>query len=236
MNGAWLFLGCGQSLTIRGSRGADEFPGYAGRMWDVGRLAKRAGRHVRRKSYALGGRKWGATSSRRNVKSEAMTLESLRSWSEPLEKSGAATCKASLPTMSPLTRQWLAIGVALLVTLLILGLVTALSTTESDHDLRTMVAVGAAPRIRRRFLALQTGYHALIGAVLAVPLGALLFWAAIREDSWATHGPFGTWVSNQMVWPWPPLLAVLIGLPIGIGLVTALIFRSAPTVAPRRLG
>lgn len=45
-----------------------------------------------------------------------------------------------------------------------------LATTESDHDLRTMVAVGAAPRRRRRFLGLQAGLHALVGAVLAVPL------------------------------------------------------------------
>lgn len=138
--------------------------------------------------------------------------------------------------VSPVQMRWMGVGATLLVVLLTLALVTALSTTESDHDLRTMVAVGAAPRIRRRFLALQTGYHALVGAVLAVPLGAGLFWAATRSNPWSAVGPFGVRMSDALAVPWLVLLAVVIGVPLVIGGLTAGVFRSAPTVPPRRVG
>lgn len=138
--------------------------------------------------------------------------------------------------MSPVQTRWLVVGAALLVVLLTLGLVTALSSTESDHDLRTMVAVGAPPRIRRRFLGLQSGYHALIGAVLAVPLGAGLYWASARTDPWPVVGPFGARMSDAVAVPWFVLLAVVVCVPLVIGALTAGVFRSAPTVPPRRIG
>lgn len=140
------------------------------------------------------------------------------------------------PSVSPEATRWIALGATLLVVLIVLALVTALSATESDHDLRTMVAVGAAPRIRRRFLGLQTGYHAFIGAVLAVPLGAGLFWASTRGDAWPNVGPFGMRMTDQMAVPWLVIALVVLVVPAIIAAFTAGTFRSAATVPPRRIG
>ena len=133
--------------------------------------------------------------------------------------------------------RWAAIGATLLVALVILALVTMLSATESDHDLRTMVAVGAAPRMRRRFLGLQSGVHALVGAVLAVPLAIALAWAASRaEADYLNQGAFGAVPAQAMWLDWTAIGVVLVGVPAVIGVVIALLVRSAPTVPPRRLG
>ena len=139
------------------------------------------------------------------------------------------------PESSPLLR-WIAVGAALLVALVILGLVTMLSATESDRDLRAMVAVGAAPRMRRRFLGLQSGVHALVGAVLGVPLALGLAWASLAASAYVRSGPFGTVSSGAIWWDWPVMLAVILGVPTVIAAVIALLVRSAPTVPPRRLG
>ncbi|MEX2323151.1 MAG: FtsX-like permease family protein [Acidimicrobiia bacterium] len=126
-------------------------------------------------------------------------------------------------------------GVALLVVLIISGMVTALSATESDHDLRAMVAVGAPPRMRRSFLGLQGGYYALFAAVLATPL-ALLFMKVAAGDGFSSAGPFGIIPAGFIVIPWLMVLAVAAGVPLVVGLVTALGVRSAPTMPPKRVG
>lgn len=133
--------------------------------------------------------------------------------------------------------RWAAVGTTLVIALVILALVTMLSATESDHDLRTMVAVGAAPRMRRRFLGLQSGVHALVGAALAVPLALGLTWAMSRaEANIVNEGVFGA-ISARAIWvDWPTVGAVLFGVPLIVGLAIALLVRSAPTVPPRRLG
>ncbi len=134
------------------------------------------------------------------------------------------------------TVRWAAVAATLVVALVILALVTMLAATESDHDLRTMVAVGAAPRMRRRFLGLQAGLHALVGAVLAVPLAIALAFAAARADNYVPRGVFGAVVPGSMWLDWSAMGAVLLGVPAVIGVVIALMVRSAPTVPPRRLG
>ena len=80
---------------------------------------------------------------------------------------------------------------AFVLALLSLGLITALSATESDRSLTAMVAVGARPRLRRFFLGLQTGYHALVGAVLAVPLALLLMLVLHQARGEPVAGLFG---------------------------------------------
>jgi putative ABC transport system permease protein len=133
--------------------------------------------------------------------------------------------------------RWTAVAATLAIALMILALVTMLSATESDHDLRTMVAVGAPPRMRRRFLGLQSAIHALVGAILAVPLAIALAWAASRaEADFVTQGLFGA-VSARAMWlDWPTIAAVLLGVPLAIGLAIALVVRSAATVPPHRTG
>ncbi len=130
---------------------------------------------------------------------------------------------------------WAVGGVSLLVVLIVLGLVTALSATESDNDLGTMVAVGARPSLRRRFLGLQSLLYALVGGVLAVPLGIGLNWATQAGRQYVQIGPFGTWDSGRVAVPWLLLVAIVIGIPIVNGLATALGVRSTRPQPPRRI-
>ena len=134
------------------------------------------------------------------------------------------------------TVRWAAVGATLVIALVILALVTMLAATESDHDLRTMVAVGAAPRMRRRFLGLQAGLHALVGAALAVPLAIALAYAAARAETYVPRGTFGAVPPGSMWLDWTTSAVVLVGVPAVISVVIAVLVRSAPTVPPRRLG
>ena len=129
---------------------------------------------------------------------------------------------------------WLALGIVLLVVLVIVALVTSLSAAESDADLQLMVAVGATPATRRRFLGLQTAYYTWFAALLAIPLGLFLMWIAASGESWVEVGPFGSVAANDVAIPWTILGGVGVLIPATVGLATALVVRSAKTVAPRR--
>ncbi len=119
----------------------------------------------------------------------------------------------------------IALGLALVVTLAVIGATTALSATESDADMTTVVAVGAEPRFRRRFLAVQAGYHALAAAVIAVPLALLAVHAVHRPGSWEPAG---------VVVPWTALGVVVLAIPVIAAVATGLAVRPAPTMSVRR--
>ena len=123
----------------------------------------------------------------------------------------------------------------MLIVLIVVATITALSAAEADTDLRTVVAVGATNSIRRRYLGLQSGLHTLIGAVLAVPLTLLLYKTVVMSSgSFQSVGNFGVWRSSTVVVPWGGLALLVFGLPLAIGLITAVSVRSAPTTPPRR--
>lgn len=126
---------------------------------------------------------------------------------------------------SPTGTIGLAVGIALVVALIISGMTAALAATESDHDLELITAVGAAPSIRRRFHGWQAGYHALIAAVLAVPTGLLIYRAA------AIRTADRPWMELPGWW----LAAIILAVPIAIGLTHAALMRSAHLRAPRRI-
>lgn len=139
----------------------------------------------------------------------------------------------------PITRQqylYIVFGITLLLVLLIIALVTALSATESDHDVRLMVAIGAPPAMRRRFLGLQAGFYVLVGALLAVPLSLLMMKVLIARDLSMAWGPFGTVARNLVTIPWMAMAFVVLALPAFVAATTALFVRSAPTVPPRPAG
>jgi putative ABC transport system permease protein len=69
--------------------------------------------------------------------------------------------------------RWVLIGVSLLFALTVTGIAVALGEAESRSDQRTLLAVGADPRVRRRITAARAGIIALLGGVLAVPAGLL---------------------------------------------------------------
>ncbi len=122
----------------------------------------------------------------------------------------------------------------MLVVLIVVATITALSAAEADNDLRTVVAVGATNSIRRKYLGLQSGLHTLIGAVLAVPLTLLLYKTIMLQNGYEEVGNFGVWNGSTVIIPWVGLAVLMIGLPLVIGLITAVSVRSAPTTPPRR--
>lgn len=130
---------------------------------------------------------------------------------------------------------WAVVGIALLVVLVVLGLVTALSATESDRDLETMVAVGAKPLLRRRFLGLQSLLYAVVGGILAIPLGLGLNWATQAGRDYLQVGPFGVWEAGDLGIPWLLMIAIVAGIPLVSGLVTAATVRSTRPQPPRRI-
>ena len=123
----------------------------------------------------------------------------------------------------------------LLVVLIVVAIVTSLSATEADGDLRTMVAVGARNSMRRKYLGLQSWMHTSIGTLLAVPLGLLLVGTTVKAGyAYRVVGSFGTYDSSLLYVPWLAVFGLALGLPLVVGLLTALFVRSAPTTPPRR--
>lgn len=125
-------------------------------------------------------------------------------------------------------------GVTLLAVLIVIALVTAVSAAEVDEELTTIVAVGAPGSFRRHFLGLLTGYQALIGAALAIPLGLGLMKVFTSADERFYQGPFGQLSTSAIFIPWIPLLALLFATPLVVALLTSLTVRSAPVTPPRR--
>ncbi len=126
----------------------------------------------------------------------------------------------------------IALGLALLVVLVITVTATALAATESDRDLQTVVAVGADPRVRSRFHGLQSGYHALLGAVVGIPAALLLYRMTQRGVALGTDGS----PLPVVTVPWLDLLAVGVGLPLAVGLVMWTLVRPVGALVARRIG
>jgi len=122
------------------------------------------------------------------------------------------------------TRAWV-IGVTALVATLIALITAALAAVEVDRDMRSMVAMGAAPTTRRVMLGGQTLYHLLIAAGIGIPLAILTFWAAARAD---TNGPAGP------TFPWESMAMMGLVVPVVVAAVVALVFRNAKPAVSRR--
>ncbi len=104
---------------------------------------------------------------------------------------GRVATGASLGVASPDDRyfglgldEFLSLLLAISLGVVVLAAVglTKLGAKEVDAQLRPMLDMGAAPSIRRRFLALQTGALVVIGGLLGSGLGVLLFWVVTRGD------------------------------------------------------
>jgi putative ABC transport system permease protein len=91
---------------------------------------------------------------------------------------------------------------ALLFALSVTGIAVALGEAESRPEQRTLLAIGADPRMRRRIAAARAGVIALLGGGLAVPAGLLPVWGLL-----ASRGA-------DMVVPVPEILAALAVLPL----------------------
>ncbi|WP_187289419.1 FtsX-like permease family protein [Xylanimonas cellulosilytica] len=122
-------------------------------------------------------------------------------------------------------------GSGALLALAAAWIATALAATESRPDLATLTAVGAVPSTRKRIVAAQAGTVAGIGAFVGVlsgyPLGAafVLFF----RYRWTT--PDLAW---SLTFPWPWLLALLVGLPL-LAVTAAWLATRSRLVLTRRI-
>ncbi|MEU2389325.1 ABC transporter permease [Streptomyces sp. NPDC007369] len=126
-----------------------------------------------------------------------------------------------------------------LVTLGAAGIATGLAQSDAEADLKTLSAVGAAPRVRRAFSGFQCGLVAFMGVVLGSLSGILpavglrLYERREMERMLETSGGPGEVVYVPIVVPWETLGALLVLVPLGAALLAALVTRSGGGFARR---
>ncbi|MFD7560389.1 FtsX-like permease family protein [Streptomyces sp. NPDC059835] len=142
----------------------------------------------------------------------------------------------------------LALGVfAGLVTIGAAGIATGLAQADAEADLKTLAAVGAAPRVRRTLSGFQCGVVALMGVVLGSAAGILpavglrlteerqmvrLYQSGI--DLGYSSGDEVPYVPIAV--PWETLGGLLVLVPLGAALLAALVTRSNGSHARRAAG
>lgn len=126
------------------------------------------------------------------------------------------------------------------------GIATGLAAADSQADLATLAAVGAAPRIRRTLSGFQCAVIALMGALLGSAAGlvpAAALWNSHTSDATAMGaGVYNrltalieTRPSGALVVPWGSIALIVIGLPALSWLLAAGLTRSRMLMV-RRLG
>ncbi len=131
---------------------------------------------------------------------------------------------------------------AALVTIGAAGIATGLAQADAESDLKTLAAVGAPPRVRRTLSAFQCAVVALMGVVLGIVSGLLpavgLRLALRRETAHLieTAGGPRDVLYVPIALPWGTFAALLVLVPLGAGLLAALVTRSSGTYARRAVG
>ncbi|WP_329119923.1 ABC transporter permease [Streptomyces sp. NBC_01465] len=131
-----------------------------------------------------------------------------------------------------------------LITIGAAGIATGLAQADAEADLKTLAAVGAAPRVRRTLSGFQCGVVAVMGVVLGSAAGVLpaigLRFTEKREqtDFYRELVDQGYGAMNPapyvpVVVPWATLAALLIAVPLGAALLAALVTRSHGALARR---
>lgn len=91
---------------------------------------------------------------------------------------------------------------SLLFALSVTGVAVALGEAESRPDQRTLLAIGAHPRLRRRIAAARAACLALLAGLLAIPAGLIPVWGLLSSRG------------APLVVPWPEVAVALIGVPV----------------------
>lgn len=118
----------------------------------------------------------------------------------------------------------LALMLCAVVALGIVGVATALNLYEARDDLQTLRSVGASPRLRWRFAMAQGALIAGLGALLAIPAGAVPAGAVIASR--AELGP---------VVPWAAIGTVVVVVPVLASVFGHVMARTMPVGVTRRL-
>ncbi|MEU7552520.1 ABC transporter permease [Streptomyces sp. NPDC044571] len=126
-----------------------------------------------------------------------------------------------------------------LVTIGAAGIATGLAQADAEADLKTLAAVGAAPRVRRTLSGFQCGVVALMGVVLGTLAGILpavglrLVQRRERAHLMEAAGAPGDVLYVPIALPWETFGALLILVPLGAALLAALVTRSGGALARR---
>jgi putative ABC transport system permease protein len=103
---------------------------------------------------------------------------------------------------------------SILFALTVTGIAVALGEAESRPEQRTLLAIGADRRLRRKITAARAGVIALLGGILAVPAGLLPVWGLLVTRK------------APLVVPVPEVIAAVALLPVLAIAVTWLFSRS----------
>ena len=143
------------------------------------------------------------------------------------------------------TSSSIAIGLALAASVVAIGaaaIATGLAAADSQADLATLAAVGAAPGIRRRLSGFQCAVIAGMGAVLGTAAGIVPAWALWRYRNQGSGMNFSYLagstfqapsVSHPLELPWGTLAALVLGLPLLAWLLAAGLTRSRVVLTRR---
>ncbi|WP_329390790.1 FtsX-like permease family protein [Streptomyces sp. NBC_01351] len=134
-----------------------------------------------------------------------------------------------------------------LVTIGAAGIATGLAQADAEADLKTLAAVGAAPRVRRTLSGFQCGVVALMGVVLGSAAGILpavglrLTQRREMETLFESGVQRGFTTLDEIPYvpiavPWQTLGWLLVAVPLGAALLAALVTRSSGALARRTAG
>lgn len=135
-----------------------------------------------------------------------------------------------------------------IVTIGAAGIATGLAQADAEADLKTLAAVGAAPRVRRTLSGFQCGVVAVMGVVLGSAAGILpaiglrLTEQRVAETLRLESIEQGfTPVTEAVPFvpisvPWETLGGLLVVVPLGAALLAALVTRSSGALARRAAG
>ncbi|UCM89022.1 FtsX-like permease family protein [Streptomyces marincola] len=133
---------------------------------------------------------------------------------------------------------------ALVITLGAAGIATGLAQADSEADLRTLAAVGAAPRLRRALSGLQCGMVAAmgvflgalsglvpaVGIVLVLHRDELDYWERGWDEGWET---LESRPELYLELPWGTFAQLIVVVPLVACLMAALLTRSRVPLARR---
>jgi putative ABC transport system permease protein len=121
----------------------------------------------------------------------------------------------SSPDRTADTLRWVAMALSLLLALSVTAIAVALSEAESRADQRTLLAIGAAPGIRRGIAAGRAGVLAVLAGVLAVPAGLLPAWGLLASREVPLIVPFAEILVAAILLPAAAIVgALLLSRPI----------------------
>jgi putative ABC transport system permease protein len=134
-----------------------------------------------------------------------------------------------------------------LVTVGAAGIATGLAQADAEPDLRTLAAIGAAPRVRRTLSGFQCGVVATMGVVLGTAAGilpAVGLRRAERRQEWGFYhrmidqgwGDVNDIPHVPIVVPWTTVALLVVAVPAGATLLAALVTRSRAEMARRAEG